>query len=113
VLVDIGTGFYVEKTPGEAKTFYDGKVKELAANLGDLEKIVKGKQGGLGVVEDGEFVCWFFWMGGGGVFGGGNGMADAMCVHSFTAEGYCGKWEGGRGGDVRLRGGLIEWGWRT
>jgi len=63
VLVDIGTGFYVEKTPGEAKTFYDGKVKELAANLGDLEKIVKGKQGGLGVVEDGEF------FGGGGMGG--------------------------------------------
>lgn len=107
MLVDIGTGFYVEKTPGEAKTFYDGKVKELAANLGDLEKIVKGKQGGLGVVEDGEF----FGGGGWGEFIGDG--ADAMCVYSVTAEGYCGEWEGGRGGDVSWRGDLIEWGWRT
>jgi len=39
--------------------------------------------------------------------------ADAVCVYSVTAEGYCGEGGGGRGGDVRLRGGLIEWGWRT
>lgn len=35
--------------------FYKNKVAEIGGNLGDLEKIVKGKQGGLGVVEDGEF----------------------------------------------------------
>ena len=54
VLVDIGTGFYVEKTPSAAQNFYKGKVEELGKNLGDLEKIVQGKQGNLGVVEDGE-----------------------------------------------------------
>ena len=52
VLVDIGTGFYVEKTPAAAQDFYRRKVEELARNLGDLEKIVQGKQQNLGLVED-------------------------------------------------------------
>ncbi|KAI4191352.1 MAG: hypothetical protein L6R41_000139 [Letrouitia leprolyta] len=55
VLVDIGTGFYVEKsdenkqTPSEARKFYSSKVDELGQNL---EAIVQGKQGNLNVVED-------------------------------------------------------------
>ncbi|MCJ1273561.1 subunit of tubulin prefoldin [Puttea exsequens] len=52
VLVDIGTGFYVEKTPPAAQDFYKRKVEELGKNLVDLEKIVQGKQGNLTVVED-------------------------------------------------------------
>ena len=52
MLVDIGTGFYVEKTPPAAQDFYRRKVEELTKNLGDLEKIVQGKQQNLGVVED-------------------------------------------------------------
>ncbi|KAK0509491.1 hypothetical protein JMJ35_007885 [Cladonia borealis] len=52
VLVDIGTGFYVEKTPPAAREFYSRKVEELGRNLQDLEKIVQGKQGNLNVVED-------------------------------------------------------------
>ncbi|KAK3176428.1 hypothetical protein OEA41_007751 [Lepraria neglecta] len=52
VLVDIGTGFYVEKTPPAARDFYSRKVEELGRNLQDLEKIVQGKQGNLNVVED-------------------------------------------------------------
>ncbi|KAL9061771.1 MAG: hypothetical protein Q9206_000341 [Seirophora lacunosa] len=66
VLVDIGTGFYVEKvscgpstqppktstTPPAAQLFYTSKVDELGKNLKDLEKIVHGKQGSLNVVED-------------------------------------------------------------
>lgn len=82
VLVDIGTGFYVEKvclphshqvdvvfareqwlireyqTPPAAQDFYKRKVEELGKNLQDLEKIVQGKQGNLTVVEDGE--CPYF-----------------------------------------------------
>ena len=78
MLVDIGTGFYVEKvrlcrlwrynvgkeghrlirgfpqTPPAAREFYSRKVEELGRNLLDLEKIVQGKQGNLNVVEDGE-----------------------------------------------------------
>ncbi|KAL9124774.1 MAG: hypothetical protein Q9217_005927 [Psora testacea] len=52
VLVDVGTGFYVEKTPPAAQDFYKRKAEELGRNLTDLEKIVQGKQGNLGVVED-------------------------------------------------------------
>ena len=44
VLVDIGTGFYVEKTPPSAQDFYKRKVEELGKNL--------GRQQNLGVVED-------------------------------------------------------------
>ncbi|KAL6718035.1 hypothetical protein ACLMJK_004120 [Lecanora helva] len=58
VLIDIGTGFYVEKTPDEAQHFYKRKVEDLGKNLGDLEKIVRGKEGNLGVVEDGEFTLF-------------------------------------------------------
>ena len=53
VLVDIGTGFYVEKKPDAAQTFYKNKVEELGKNLTELEKLVQGKQGNLGAVEDG------------------------------------------------------------
>ncbi|KAI4161146.1 MAG: hypothetical protein L6R39_000106 [Caloplaca ligustica] len=52
VLVDIGTGFYVEKTAPAARQFYTSKVDELGKNLLNLEKIVQGKQGNLNVVED-------------------------------------------------------------
>ncbi|KAL8693383.1 MAG: hypothetical protein Q9218_001775 [Villophora microphyllina] len=54
VLVDIGTGFYVEKTPPAARQFYTAKVEELGKNLKDLETIVQGKQGNLTVVDDGK-----------------------------------------------------------
>ncbi|KAL8910856.1 MAG: hypothetical protein Q9171_003894 [Xanthocarpia ochracea] len=52
VLVDIGTGFYIEKTPPAARQFYTSKVDDLGKNLKDLETIVQGKQGNLTVVED-------------------------------------------------------------
>lgn len=54
VLVDVGTGFYVEKSTDDAKEFYDRKIKDLEANLKDLETIVNGKSNNLRVVEDGE-----------------------------------------------------------
>ncbi|KAL8799785.1 MAG: hypothetical protein Q9182_005651 [Xanthomendoza sp. 2 TL-2023] len=52
VLVDIGTGFYIEKTPPSARNFYTSKISQLAQNLQDLEIVVQGKQGNLTVVED-------------------------------------------------------------
>ena len=52
VLVDIGTGFYVEKTPSAAQVFYKGKIEELGKNLGDLEKILQGKQTNMNTVEE-------------------------------------------------------------
>ncbi|KAJ5432771.1 uncharacterized protein N7458_011927 [Penicillium daleae] len=52
VLVDVGTGFYVEKTAEKAIAFYNDKVKGLDANLQELEKIVQGKNQQLRVVEE-------------------------------------------------------------
>jgi prefoldin alpha subunit len=52
VMVDVGTGFYVEKSVAEAKTFYEGKVGELNGNLKDLEKILNGKSQNLRIVEE-------------------------------------------------------------
>lgn len=52
VLVDIGTGFYVEKTTGDAQKFYNGKIEELGKNIKDLENIVNGKANNLRMVEE-------------------------------------------------------------
>ena len=52
VMVDVGTGFYVEKKVDDAKAFYKRKVAEMEANLRDLEKILNGKSGNLRVVEE-------------------------------------------------------------
>ncbi|EXJ74979.1 uncharacterized protein A1O5_01675 [Cladophialophora psammophila CBS 110553] len=52
VMVDVGTGFFVEKTPPDATKFYQGKVEELTKNLQDIEKVVGGKTESLKVVED-------------------------------------------------------------
>lgn len=54
VLVDIGTGFYVEKSTEDATRFYKDKVAELAKNTKDLEAIVNGKAQNLRLVEEGE-----------------------------------------------------------
>ncbi|KAJ5576678.1 Prefoldin [Penicillium sp. DV-2018c] len=52
VLVDVGTGFYVEKTAPKAVAFYNEKVTGLEANLQELEKIVQTKSTQLRVVEE-------------------------------------------------------------
>ncbi|KAJ5158708.1 Prefoldin [Penicillium coprophilum] len=52
VLVDVGTGFYVEKTAPKAVAFYDEKVKGLEGNLQELEKIVQTKSSQLRIVEE-------------------------------------------------------------
>ena len=52
VIVDIGTGFYVEKTTADAEKFYEGKVEELGKNIKDLENIVNGKANNLRMVEE-------------------------------------------------------------
>ncbi|KAK2626107.1 hypothetical protein QTJ16_004369 [Diplocarpon rosae] len=53
VIVDVGTGFYVEKNTKDATKFYEAKVEELGGNLRGLEAIVQGKSKNLSVVEDG------------------------------------------------------------
>jgi prefoldin alpha subunit len=52
VLVDVGTGFYVEKDVKDARRFYEAKVAELHQNLGEIEKVVGGKEGNLRLVEE-------------------------------------------------------------
>ncbi|KAJ9164557.1 Class II aaRS and biotin synthetase [Coniochaeta hoffmannii] len=52
VIVDVGTGFYVEKDTKSAAEFYDDKVKQLASNITDLEAIVQQKTNNLRVVEE-------------------------------------------------------------
>lgn len=58
VLVDVGTGFYVEKSLKDATKFYNGKVEELGANLKDLEQIMQGKVNTVRVVESGEWALF-------------------------------------------------------
>lgn len=53
VLVDVGTGFYVEKTTEQAKKFYEAKAEELGKNVKDLESIVQGKNQNLRLIEEG------------------------------------------------------------
>lgn len=55
MLVDIGTGYYVEKSAAEAEAFYAGKVETLSKNLADLEKILGQKSQNVRIVEDGMY----------------------------------------------------------
>lgn len=43
VIVDVGTGYYVEKSSDQAIVFYTKKVGFLETNLADLEKIINAK----------------------------------------------------------------------
>ena len=54
VLVDVGTGYYVEKTTEKAIAFYNDKIKTVGNNLDDLEKIITQKTQNVKVVEDGK-----------------------------------------------------------
>jgi len=71
VIIDVGTGFYVEKvlrhkhafrfsriltpeTCSEAQRFYDLKIEDLTKNLKSLEGIVQEKSGNLRAVEESE-----------------------------------------------------------
>ena len=56
VIVDVGTGFYVEKSTKDADVFYNGKIEELGKNIKDLENITNGKANNLRMVEEaGQF----------------------------------------------------------
>jgi len=52
VIVDVGTGFYVEKSKDDARRFYDGKVKDIQGNLTTLEGVVNAKTDNLRVLEE-------------------------------------------------------------
>ncbi|KAI0478660.1 putative prefoldin subunit 5 [Xylariaceae sp. FL0804] len=52
VVVDIGTGFYVEKEIKSAASFYENKVGEVGGNIKELEAIVQNKTNNVRVVEE-------------------------------------------------------------
>ncbi|KAF4974505.1 hypothetical protein FZEAL_8601 [Fusarium zealandicum] len=52
VLVDVGTGFLVEKKLKSAEKFYEAKVEELGTNMKDLELIVQRKQTNARTIEE-------------------------------------------------------------
>jgi prefoldin alpha subunit len=52
VLVDVGTGFFVEKGIPDAKDFYERKVKDLGDSLKDLEGVVEQKARNVRMVEE-------------------------------------------------------------
>lgn len=52
VLVDVGTGFFVEKDIASATDFYERKVKDLGESLKDLEGVVEGKARNVRMVEE-------------------------------------------------------------
>lgn len=52
VLIDIGTGFFVEKTTADATDFYNRKVKDLGDSLKDLEGVINGKAQNVRLVEE-------------------------------------------------------------
>lgn len=54
VVVDVGTGYYVEKKCADAIKFYEDKVEDLAGNLKGLEGVVNSKGQSLRVVEEGS-----------------------------------------------------------
>ncbi|KAK1523593.1 prefoldin [Colletotrichum abscissum] len=54
VIVDVGTGFYVEKDTESAERFYEAKVQNLMNNIQDLEVIVQRKTLNVRSVEDAD-----------------------------------------------------------
>lgn len=52
VLIDIGTGFFVEKNTTDATDFYNRKVKDLGDSLKDLEQVINQKANNARVVEE-------------------------------------------------------------
>lgn len=52
MLIDIGTGFFVEKSTKDANDFYERKVKDLGESLKDLEQVINGKANNVRVVEE-------------------------------------------------------------
>ncbi|RPB25743.1 Prefoldin alpha subunit [Terfezia boudieri ATCC MYA-4762] len=52
VIVDIGTGYYIEKSTTDAQAFYKNKVDSIQQNIIDLEKIITQKSQNVRIVEE-------------------------------------------------------------
>jgi prefoldin alpha subunit len=74
--VDIGTGFFVEKSTKDATKFYDGKIDDLTKNMAQIEDVVRQKTETLRAVEDGMWRKVVEGERGAGGAGGGDGKED-------------------------------------
>ncbi|MCJ1449652.1 MAG: subunit of tubulin prefoldin [Stictis urceolatum] len=54
IMVDIGTGYYIDKETKDASNFYQVRVDELGQNVRELEAILQSKTNNLRAVEDGK-----------------------------------------------------------
>ncbi|KAI0124626.1 Prefoldin [Xylariales sp. AK1849] len=52
VIVDVGTGFYVEKDIKSAAQFYENKANELGGNIKELETIIQSKTNNVRIIEE-------------------------------------------------------------
>ncbi|KAK6064442.1 byr1-binding protein bob1 [Seiridium cupressi] len=52
VIVDVGTGFYVEKDIKSAAEFYNNKVNEVGSNIKELENIIQSKTNNVRMIEE-------------------------------------------------------------
>lgn len=52
VIVDVGTGYYVEKSTKQAEQMYSDKVKYVGENLDKLQATIERKQDNLRVVAE-------------------------------------------------------------
>jgi prefoldin alpha subunit len=52
VLIDIGTGYFVEKSTADANEFYERKIKDLGGSLKELEGVIQGKANNVRMVEE-------------------------------------------------------------
>jgi len=50
VIVDVGTGYFVEKSTADALKFYQGKIDFVSVNLTKLQETITGKQNNLRVL---------------------------------------------------------------
>ncbi|KAI5819686.1 Prefoldin [Pyronema omphalodes] len=51
VLVDVGTGYFVEKTAPQAVKFYTEKIKTIETNMADIQKVMTQKLQNVRIVE--------------------------------------------------------------
>jgi len=52
VLVDVGTGYYVERSTEDAKKMYEGRVEFVAKSLEQLQETITRKEDNMRVVRD-------------------------------------------------------------
>lgn len=52
VIVDVGTGYYAEKSIDQAKSYYKGKIEFLVSNMTKLQSTLGEKQNQYGMIVD-------------------------------------------------------------